>query len=160
MVNRVDNTLNEERNVELRRQHDAQSCRSVQGMSFVAGAGVLMNQELGEERLNDRDAVFAKAYAKVVGNPQGLATAEPIALVARSESETHDAAEAITGPPYVTDLIKAAHGTKLDIFDLDRGFGGREQATLARAGEAKAHEVTASTIEHNFGDAKAPLSQW
>ena len=69
MVNRVDNTLNEERNEELRRQDDAH------GISFVVGAGVLMNQELGEERLNDRDAVFAKAYAKVVGNPQGLATA-------------------------------------------------------------------------------------
>ena len=75
MVTRVDNTLNEERNEELRRQHDAQSRRSVHGISFVAGPGVLMNQELGEERLNDRDAVFAKAYAKVVGNPQGLATA-------------------------------------------------------------------------------------
>ncbi len=104
---------------------------------LVAGApiGTEVITERAAAPMGNVDEIFKAELAKVYDNPQGL-----------NKSETVEVVE--TEPSSALDLIRKAQSAPLDIFDLDRGYSGREQAALAKSAEAKPREVTASDLDH------------
>ncbi len=112
---------------------------------IVAAAGNPEVAERGPARTGDPDAC-----RKMLTNmqPHGLAKSEPVVVEAKPErTRKLSESERITGPANVTDLIRKALSSPSHIFDLERGYGGREQAALAKAAAAKPREVTASTLD-------------
>jgi len=111
--------------------------------------------ERGPARASDGYQVFKAYLAKAYDAPHGLEKSEPVVVVeAKSETRKISETERVTGPASVTDLIKAAHGNAMNVEDLERGYGGREQADLAKAA-ARPREVTASNIERTSPELRA-----
>ncbi len=71
--------------------------------------------------------------------PHGLAKSE----VARDADEVID----LDDPNAALGLIKTAHGTALNVEDLQRGYGGREQAALAKKAATSTSERVSKRLQ-------------
>ncbi len=126
-----------------REQYD----RTVRSEAIRGVAGVAANTEVVERRAavaGDPDRCLKMLKSM---QPHGLEKAEPV-VIAKPEPvhKVEGTTEAITGPTDVTALIKTALASPGAIEDLERGYGGRECAQIAKAA-AQPKEVTAFDLE-------------
>ena len=106
-MNHVDNSLNDRRNAELRRQQfDLDARRSAQGVGFVAGASTLsLPGGVRESVAGDRDAVFKAALAAAPACPLFKRGEAPV-----ERKSDHEVANSRTEQEgRATNLIKLAH---------------------------------------------------
>jgi hypothetical protein len=75
-------------------------------------------------------------------SPRGLSKGDAVI-----EQKPLAAKVAETVKASVHDLIKAAQGSPLHVEDLERGYGGREQASLAKAAAAEAEKIGADDLD-------------